>query len=61
MSSARGLILISLLSALIPFIFVSDLILVASVSKAKVNKYAERGQPCLTPSCNLKNLPEEPF
>ncbi len=61
MSSARRLILISLLSTLIPFLFLSDLIFVASVSKAKINKYAERGQPYLTPRCNLNNLPEGPL
>ncbi len=49
MSSARRLILISFLSILIPFIYVSFLILFARVCKAVLNKYADNGQPCHTP------------
>ncbi len=49
MSSARRLIIISFESILIPFIYVSFLILFARVSKAVMNKYADNGQPCRTP------------
>ena len=39
---------------LIPFISLLCLILWARSSTTIINKYAERGQPCLTPLLNLK-------
>ncbi len=56
-SSANMVSLIILLSILIPFVFFSYLILLARISIVKINRYAYRGQPCLTPLSNLKYLP----
>ncbi len=47
--SADSLIVISFLSILIPLICLSFLFLLAEVSKAVIKRYAESGQPCLTP------------
>lgn len=44
---------------MLPFIFLPDLSLVASVSKGKINNKVEMGQLCLTPHCTLKMLPVE--
>ncbi len=56
-SSANKLILIMLLSILIPLMFLSYLILLARISIAKINDYADRGHPCLTPLSSLKYPP----
>ncbi len=48
-SSANRLIVIILLSILIPLMFLSSLILLGRISIDKINKYADRGHPCLTP------------
>ncbi len=48
MSTDNKLILTYLLSMLIHFMLVSFLILFAKVLNAIINKYADRGQPCLT-------------
>ncbi len=55
-SSANMLNLIILLSILIPFTFFLYLILLATI-----NRYADRGQPCLTPLYNLKYPPVLPL
>ncbi len=54
MSSARRLILISVLSIMITFMSLLFLILLARTSIDRIKRYAESGQPCLTPLPNLK-------
>ncbi len=39
----------------------SFLILVARVSNAVINRYADKGHPCLTPTWRLKLLPVLPL
>ncbi len=60
-SSANTLILIIVLSHLIPLMFLSYLILLARLSIAKINKYADRGHHCLTPLSSLKYPPVLPL
>ena len=50
-SSAYWLILISELFTDIPLMFLFDLVALAKISADSINRYGERGQPCLTPLC----------
>ena len=51
-SSAHRLILISELFTDIPLMFFFDLAALPKISADNINRYGERGQPCLTPLCS---------
>ncbi len=54
-SSVNRLIFTSMLFIIIPLTFLSALILFASISRANIKRYADRGHRCLTPRSSGRN------
>ena len=54
--SAYWLILISLLSTEMPFMFTLFLTALANTLAERINRYGDKGQPCLTPRRVWKKL-----
>ena len=60
-SSAYWLNFISVLFTLIPLMLVLALIAFPRTSTESMKRYGDKGQPCRTPLCNLKNLLDHPL
>ena len=60
-SSAYCEILHSVPKIMIPGTSLSSLTALPKISAHRMNKYGERGQPCLTPRLNVKNSKAQPL